>query len=181
MSFGSSHVLRVPVSARDHVLGSLDAPLVLLEYGDFECPYCGAAHAAVKQLQRQLRDELAFVFRNFPLTSAHPHALHAAEAAEAAGAQGVYWPMHDQLFEHQRFLDDANLVRLADAVGVADVERFVVDLQEHRHLQRIRDDLSSGARSGVNGTPTFFINGVRHDGGYDPASLLPALAAAARV
>jgi protein-disulfide isomerase len=181
MSFGKPHVLSVPASARDHVAGSLDAPVVLVEYGDYECPFCGAAHLVVKELQRRLGDDLAFVFRNFPLTSAHPHALRAAEAAEAAGVQARYWPMHDELYEHQQYLDDASLVRHAVAVGVAHVDRFVADLEEHRHLARIRDDLSSGARSGVNGTPTFFINGVRHEGGYDLESLMTALALAARV
>jgi protein-disulfide isomerase len=181
MLFGTSHVLSVPASARDHVMGSLDAPVVLVEYGDYECPHCGAAHVAVKEVQRRLGEDLAFAFRNFPITGAHPHALRAAEAAEAAGVQALFWPMHDRLFEHQQMLDDASLVRHAVAVGVADVERFVADLEEHRHLARIRDDLSSGARSGVNGTPTFFINNVRHEGGYDPESLMTALALAAQV
>jgi protein-disulfide isomerase len=170
--------LTVPVSERDHIAGSVDAPLVLVEYGDYECPYCGAAHGVVKEVQRHLGPDLAFVFRNFPLAGAHPHAVRAAEAAEAAGAQGRFWPMHDRLFEHQHLLDDESLVRHAIAVGVGDVQRFVDDLVEHRHLARIREDLASGARSGVNGTPTFFINGVRHDGGYSFASLMQALAAA---
>jgi protein-disulfide isomerase len=175
---GNGHHLTVPVSERDHIAGSLDAPIVLVEYGDYECPFCGAAHFSVKEVQRRLGPDLAFVFRNFPIVGAHPHALRAAEAAEAAGAQGRFWPMHDRLFEHQHLLDDESLVRHAVAVGVEDMERFVRELAEHRYLPRIREDLASGARSGVNGTPTFFINGVRHDGGYDVASLMQALLAA---
>jgi protein-disulfide isomerase len=167
--------LTVPVSQRDHIAGALDAPLTLVEYGDYECPYCGAARAVVKQIQREFGRDLAFVFRNFPLVDAHPHALQAAEAAEAADAQERFWPMHDRLFEHQDLLDDRSLVRHAGAVGVDDLERFVTDLTEHRHLERIREDLESGAHSGVNGTPTFFINGVRHDGAYDLETTLQAL------
>jgi protein-disulfide isomerase len=173
-----SQLLTVPVTASDHVAGSLDAPLLLLEYGDYECPYCGTAHVVVKEIQRRLGPDLAFAFRNFPLAGAHPHSVRAAEAAEAAGGQERFWPMHDQLFEHQNMLDDGSVLRYAVAAGVADLDRFVKDLAEHRYLPRIRADLASGARSGVNGTPTFFINGVRHDGGYDTASLMQGLSAA---
>jgi protein-disulfide isomerase len=172
------HVLTVPVGERDHIQGSLDAPVVMVEYGDYECSFCGAAHLVVKELQRQFGDELAFVFRNFPLVTVHPHALDAAEAAEAANAQGRFWPMHDRLFEHQHALEDESLVEHAVALGL-DVERFVADLAEQRHLPRIREDLSSGARSGVNGTPTFFVNGIRHESGNDLASLSAAITAAA--
>jgi protein-disulfide isomerase len=168
------HRLAVPVSSRDHIQGPPDAPLELVEYGDYECPFCGAAHHVVKEIQARLGDELAFVFRNFPLVSAHPHALRAAEAAEAAGAQDRFWSMHNRLFEHQDALDDESLLHHAIAVGV-EPERFVADLAEHCHLGRIREDLASGARSGVNGTPTFFVNGIRHDGGADPVALMHAL------
>ena len=178
MVMQSPPMLTVPVSERDHVAGTTNAPLQLVEYGDYECPYCGAAHGVVKEIQRRLGRDLAFVFRNFPLVSAHPHALIAAEAAEAAGAQGRFWPMHDRLFEHQHLLDERSLVRHALAVGVPDMERFAGDLKDHRYVPRIRDDLASGARSGVTGTPTFFVNGVRHDGGHDAASLMQALLAA---
>jgi protein-disulfide isomerase len=178
MAINVPQPLTVPVSERDHIARSIDAPLMLVEYGDYECPYCGAAHVVVKEIQRRLGRDLAFVFRNFPLVGAHPHAVRAAEAAEAADAQDRFWPMHDQLFEHQPMLDDESLVRHAIAVGIQDIERFMEDLAEHRHLARIQEDLASGARSGVDGTPTFFINGLRHDGGYDMASLIQALAAA---
>jgi protein-disulfide isomerase len=178
MKLGAPQLLTVPATVSDHVAGSLDAPLLLLEYGDYECPHCGAAHAVVKEIQRRLGPELAFVFRNFPIAGAHPHAVRAAEAAEAADGQERFWPMHDQLFEHQNMLDDRSVLRYAAAAGVADLDRFVRDVAEHRYLPRIRADLASGARSGVNGTPTFFINGVRHDSGYDVASLMQGLSAA---
>ena len=174
------HLLTVPVSERDHVEGSLDAPMTLVEYGDYQCPYCGAAHPIVKQVRAALGDQLAFVFRHFPLVSAHPYALIAAEAAEAAGAQGQFWPMHDRLYQNQHALDPQNLVLHAAALDL-DVERFVNDLEAHRHLPRVREDLASGARSGVNGTPTFFVNGVRHEGAYDVESLIAALTETARV
>jgi protein-disulfide isomerase len=178
MTMQSPPLLAVPVSDRDHVAGTINAPTQLVEYGDYECPYCGAAHVVVNEIRRRLGGDLAFVFRNFPLVSAHPHALIAAEAAEAAGVQGKFWPMHDRLFEHQQLLDARSVVAHALAVGVPDMERFVEDLEGHRYVPRIREDLASGARSGVNGTPTFFVNGVRHDGGYDEKSLTQALLAA---
>jgi protein-disulfide isomerase len=174
MSYAEPHLLTVPVSQRDHIQGSLDAPMTLVEYGDYQCPYCGAAYPIVKEVQRALGDRLAFVFRHFPLVSAHPYALIAAEAAEAAGAQGQFWPMHDRLYEHQNELDPLSLEKHAAVLGL-DLERFVEDLATHRHVPRIREDLASGARSGVNGTPTFFVNGARHEGAYDAASLIAAL------
>jgi protein-disulfide isomerase len=180
MTIDSPQLLTVPVSDHDHVRGSLDAPLVLVEYADFECPYCGAAYGELQVVQRELGDQLALVFRNFPLVQSHRHALQAAEAAEAAGAQDRFWPMHDLLFEHQDALDRASLVEYATAVGVADVGRFVRDLDDHRYVDRIRADLESGDASGVQGTPTFFINGVRHEGSFDSGSLLRALADAGR-
>ena len=174
MVSSESHRLTVPVSERDHIQGAIDAPMTLVEYGDYQCPYCGLAYPMVKEVQRTLADRLAFVFRHFPLVAVHPHALIAAEAAEAAGAQGRFWPMHDRLFEHQDALDPRSLIAHASALGL-DVARFVEDLEAHRHLPRIRDDLESGSRSGVNGTPTFFVNGVRHEGAYDAESLIAAL------
>jgi protein-disulfide isomerase len=132
----------------------------------------------VQALEHQLGDLLCFVFRNFPLTSVHPHAQHAAEAAEAAGAQGEFWAMHDCLFEHQAALDDPHLLQYASALGL-DVVRFNQEMTEHLYAARIREDFLSGVRSGVNGTPTFFINGVRYEGAHDLPSLLAALIAAA--
>jgi len=169
-----SPMLTVPVSERDHVRGPATAPLTLLEYGDYECPFCGAAHPIVKEVERLLEGDLRFAYRHFPLSQIHPHAYQAAEAAEAAGAQGRLWEMHDQLFEHQDRLDISDLITYADALGL-DLTRFVHDLETHAHAPRLREDFLSGVRSGVNGTPTFFVNGVRHNGGYDLPSLVEAL------
>ena len=147
---------------RDHILGPADAPVTLVEYGDFECPFCARSYPAVKQIRRELGDRLRFVFRHFPRPE-HPHARHAAEAAEAAAAQGHFWHMHDMLFEHQRALEDKDLVGYAAAIGL-DVDRFEHDLTTHVYLERVHADLQSAARNGVHGTPTFFINGVKHEG-----------------
>jgi protein-disulfide isomerase len=178
MSTHTPH-LTVPVSERDHIRGSVTAPLTLLEYGDFECPYCGAAHPILEEVRALLGPRSRFVYRHFPLTNVHPHAESAAEAAEAAGAQGRFWEMHDRLFEHQDALEDEDLVGHADALGL-DVERFVEELADGVHAPRVRQDFLSGVRSGVNGTPSFYINGVRYNGQYDLASLLAALEAALR-
>src|SRR6266478_4479637 len=155
--------LTLPVGQRDHWQGPENAPVTLLEYGDYQCPYCGQAYPIVKELQRRLGDRLSFVFRNFPLTQIHQHAQQAAEAAEAAGAQDKFWEMHDALFEHQRALDDKHLKEYAAKLGL-DEARFSREMAEHSYAARLREDLLSGARSGVNGTPTFFINGERYDG-----------------
>jgi len=161
----------------DHALGPPTAPVTLLEYGDYECPYCGQAHFVVKELQRELGRTLRFVYRHFPLSMVHPHAQRAAEAAEAAGAQGKFWDMHDMLFENQHALDDYNLVLYATALDL-DVSRFTDDLATHAHLDRIGEDFRRGARNGVNGTPTFMVNGVRHDGPFDLISLMESVSAA---
>ena len=168
--------LKPPVSANDHVQGRAKAPVTIVEYGDYECPYCGEAYPITKALQERLGDQLRFVFRNFPLAEAHPHAEHAAEAAEAAGAQGKFWEMHDLLYEKQDALEDEDLLRYAKALHL-DVPRFVKDMEEHRYADRVREDFSSGVRSGVNGTPSFFINGARHDGPFDERSLMAAIEA----
>jgi len=163
-----------PINERDHLRGSPDAPVVLVEYGDFECPHCGAAYGVVKKLEQDLPDTLAVVFRQFPLVNVHPHAQLAAEAAEAAGAQGRFWKMHDLLFEHQDALAPADLVKYATALHL-DLKRFAGDLSGHTFLPKIQDDMKGGLESGVKGTPTFFINGVLHRGGYDEASLLASI------
>jgi protein-disulfide isomerase len=167
--------LSVPVGERDHIQGPISAPVQLVEYGDYECPYCGMAHPIVKSIQARMRDQLQFAFRHFPLRTIHPHAERAAEAAEAAGAQGKFWPMHDMLYEHQDALDDTSLLSYAAALDL-DVTKFATELREHVWAARVREDFMSGARSGVNGTPTFFINGVRHDGPFDFETLFAALA-----
>jgi len=171
--------LALPVGERDHAQGPAHAPVTLVEYGDYECPHCGRAYPIVKEVQRRLGSTLRFVFRNFPLNESHPHAQHAAEAAEGAGAQGRFWEMHDSLFEHQRALDDQHLVGYAKALGL-DPVAFEHDLRAHTHKTRVREDFLSGVRSGVNGTPTFFINGVRFDDSWDPDTLTEALTAAAQ-
>jgi protein-disulfide isomerase len=163
---------------RDRIQGSPDAAVTLVEYGDYQCPYCGAAYPIVKEVQARMGDRLRFVFRNFPITTSHPHAEHAAEAAEAAAAQGRFWEMHDHLYEHQRQLTDADLHRYAEDLGL-DAERFDNELAQHVHEQRVREDFMSGVRSGVNGTPTFYIDGKRHDASYDLEALLDALERAA--
>src|SRR3981189_1404012 len=147
---------------RDHILGPSDAPVTLVEYGDFECPFCARSYPAVQQIRRELGDRLRFAYRHFPRPE-HPHARHAAEAAEAAAAQGHFWDMHDMLFEHQRALEDKDLVGYAALIGL-DVDRFEHDLTTHVYLERVHADLQSAARNGVHGTPTFFINGVKHEG-----------------
>ena len=169
-----AHRLTVPVTDRDHVRGDLGARFTLVEYGDYECPYCRAAHPVVQEVEQRLNGQLCFAYRHFPIVNAHPHAVRAAEAAEAAGAQGRFWAMHDRLFETMMGLADETLVRLAVQIGL-DARRFVADLTANQYLDRIREDMSSGARSGVNGTPTFFVNGLRHDGPHDAVSLIAAL------
>jgi protein-disulfide isomerase len=171
--------LTPPVGPRDHARGDPDAPLTLVEYGDYQCPYCGQAQLVVLGVEKLLGPKLRFVFRNFPLAQAHPHAPLAAEAAEAAGAQGKFWEMHDRLFLHQEELDPPSLVRHAKYVGL-DLPRFEADLASHKFQPRVAEDFKSGVRSGVNGTPTFFVNGERYDGTWGSvktfgAELLSAL------
>jgi protein-disulfide isomerase len=174
---GDSPRLALPVAARDHVQGSPGASVTLVEYGDYECPYCGAAYPIVKQVQKKMGSKLRFVFRNFPLANMHPHALRAAEAAEVVGAQGKFWEMHDALYEHQAALEDDDLAGYALRLGVAK-ETFATELRRPVYGDRVREDFASGVRSGVNGTPTFYINGLRHNGSYELAVLLAAVKSA---
>jgi protein-disulfide isomerase len=166
--------LALPIAGRDHIQGPIDAPMTLLEYGDYECPYCGEAHYVVKTLQKRLGHRLCFAFRNFPLVNSHPHAEHAAEAAEAADAQGKIWEMHDVLFENQRALDDQNIEEYAAALDL-DADRLIREVLAGEHIERIREDLQAGRRAGVGGTPTFFINGVLYEGEPEVESLIEAL------
>ncbi len=170
--------LTVPVGKRDHVLGPATAPVTMVEYGDFECPHCGQAYFVVRSLMERVGRQMRFVFRHFPLSTVHPHAELAAEGAEAAVSQGKFWEMHSLLFEHQEALDAESLAMDAAAIGL-EVPRFISELAGRVHAPRVREDFSSGVRSGVNGTPTFFINGLRHDGGYDFESLREAIETAA--
>jgi protein-disulfide isomerase len=172
-------VLTMPVAEdRDHIQGPADAAVTLVQYGDYECPYCGEAYPIIKEVQARLGDSLRFVFRNFPITTSHPHAERAAEVAEAAAAQGKFWEMHDLLYENQRRLRDEDLHTYAERLGL-DVELFDKEMADHAHAERVREDFMSGVRSGVNGTPTFYINGVRHDDSYETEVLLDALEQAA--
>jgi protein-disulfide isomerase len=164
----------LPIPGRDHIQGPVDAPIQLVEYGDYECPYCGQAYPVVKAIQERLGNRLCFAFRNFPLTNMHPHAEGAAEAAEAAGEQARFWEMHDLLYENQEALEVEDLAKYAADLGL-DARRLIGEVEAEAHLSRIREDFHSGVRNGVNGTPTFFINGVRYDGPTDPESMLAYL------
>jgi protein-disulfide isomerase len=166
--------LTVPVGKDDHVLGPADAPVTLVEYGDYQCPGCGAAYPMVKAIMKRLGTKLRFVFRNMPLNEIHPNAELAAEAAEAAAAQGKFWEMHDALYEHQEQLGPDLVTRIAKRLNL-DMPRFQEDLASRRFRDHVKRDFSGGVRSGVNGTPTFFIDGVRYDGTLDEQSLESAL------
>jgi len=161
----------------DHVRGAEDAPVTLVEYGDYQCPYCGQAEIVVRELLDSFGDELRYVWRHLPLVDVHPSAQRAAEAAEAAAAQGRFWDMHDRLLTHQDELSPRDLRAHAEALGL-DVERFVEDLRTREHAERVADDVHSADASGVTGTPTFFVNGQRHQGAYDSDTLSRAVSAA---
>jgi protein-disulfide isomerase len=159
--------LTMPVDpGRDHIQGPENAPVTLVEYGDFQCPHCEEAYPIVKSIQKQMGSTLRFVFRHFPITDSHPDAAHAAEASEAAAAQGKFWEMHAMLFEHQDDLGRRALHAYAQEIEL-DVKRFDDEMKAHVYAERVREDVSAGARSGVNGTPTFFINGERYDMPWD--------------
>jgi protein-disulfide isomerase len=175
-----STYLTPPLGDRDHVLGPPDAPVTLVEYGDYECPYCGMAHSIVGSILQRMGDSMRLAYRHFPLTQLHPHAQHAAEMAEAAGSRGKFWAMHDMLFQNQDALEDEDLISYAAQLGIhPDWAAHALDT--HMFAPRVREDFMSGVRSGVNGTPTFFINGVRHDEPWDEPTLLEALLSAAPV
>jgi protein-disulfide isomerase len=171
-------VLDPPVSELDHAEGPAGARITLVEYADFECPSCADAFRVLQQVKPAFGPNLRFVFRHFPLRASHPHALAAAKAAEAADAQGKFWPMYERLFQHQTQLTDTDLRHHARKLGL-DLERFERDIGSRLAEVRILEDLASGARSGVNGTPSFFIHGERYRGPLDRASLIDALARAA--
>ena len=168
--------LRPPLGPGDHVLGAPDARIMLVEYGDYECPYCGQVHPIVSALQRELGEDLCVAFRHFPMGQAHPHATRAAQAAEAAGLQGRFWEMHDLLFENQDRLEEPYLRRYAERLGL-DLHRFDRDIESEEVAAKVRSDFLSGARSGVNGTPTFFVNGERYDGSWALPEFLAYLVA----
>ena len=172
--------LKPPVNDDDHVAGPSDAPVTLVEYGDYQCPHCRRAHPRIKALQRQFGERMRFVFRNVPLAEMHPDAMHAAQAAESVAASSgddAFWKMHDAIYDHQQddedALDDRHLAQYASDVG-ATGEKVLEDLGEERFVERVRADFMSGVRSGVNGTPTFFINGVRYEGDWTTVATFAA-------
>jgi protein-disulfide isomerase len=171
--------LAKPADDTDHVLGPADAPVTLVEYGDFQCPHCRTAHFYLKNVLATMGDDMRFVFRHMPLTQVHPMAQPAAEAAEAAGEQGKFWPMHDLIYENQDMLSPALLTRLGQRLGL-DMQRFTDDMASHRFLPEVKEDFMSAVRSGAAGTPSFFINGEPYEGGFDDESLIDALRFAAQ-
>ena len=165
--------LAVPVSAKDHIEGSADAPVTLVEYGDFQCPSCGQAAPLVKKLQKHFGDKLRFVFRNFPLEM-HPWAEHAAEAAEFAGAHNKFWEMHDALFKHQSNLADTALVKMVKELGLP-ADELGKALADGKYAAKVKADFDGGVKSGVTGTPMFYLNGQRYDDAYDYDTIAAAI------
>jgi protein-disulfide isomerase len=158
--------LKIPVSTTDHVQGNLDADLVIVEYGDYQCPYCGAAYPVLKKLLKKFSREVKFVFRNFPLSEMHEYALSAAIAAEAASLQDKFWEMHDAIYENQENLDDLYLFKLAEKIGL-NMEKFKSDIQKEELNDRVDADFQGGVISGVNGTPSFYVNATKFNGGAE--------------
>jgi len=167
--------LAVPVTARDHARGPQSAPVTLVEYGDFQCPHCGSAYPVVAQLQQRFGDRLRFVFRHFPLTNVHPQAQPAAEASEWAAAQGKFWEMHDGLYQQQKDLSEPRLLSLAEQLEL-DTASLARTLKEHLFFARVKEDFLGGIKSGVKGTPAFFLDDTRHQG--DASTLAAAIEAA---
>jgi protein-disulfide isomerase len=171
--------LAVPLGEDDHTLGPPTATVTLVEYGDYQCPFCRAAQPVVAQLLALHGDDILFAYRHFPLTQIHPYAFDAALAAEAAGAQGAFWPMHELLFANQPRFEPHHLLTYARSLGL-DLDLFATDLEQRRHEPKVRADFIGGVRSGVNGTPTFFVDGVRHNGPNDLPTLLGVIRAELR-
>lgn len=169
--------LKVPVTPKDHIQGDEHALVTLVEYGDYECPFCGMVYPVIKALQKHYGKKLRFVFRNFPLLEAHPHAEMAAEAAEYAGDHGRFWDMHDQIYENQQDLEPELLLQLAEYLELS-VDDLEAAIEDKAYEAEIKKDFMGGVRSGVNGTPTFFINDERYNGSYDYESLVSAIDAA---
>lgn len=167
-------MLAIPVRAEDHVEGPADAPVTLVEYGDYQCPHCGHAHPIIKRVQKHFGSKLCFVFRNFPLNQIHPNAEAAAETAEFAGSFGKFWEMHDGIFDKQSRLDDELLLGLAKRLELSQ-DKLRQALEDGTFTPRVEADFLGGVRSGVNGTPTFFINGERHDGSFEFEDLVAAI------
>ena len=158
--------LKLTVSNADHAQGNMDADLVVVEYGDYQCPYCGAAYPILKTLMSQFGDQIKFVFRNFPLSEMHQYARAAALAAEAAGLQGKFWEMHDAIYENQRALNEMLLMKLAEKLEL-NLPQFEEDIKSSKLAEKVDADFESGVMSGVNGTPSFYVNGKKFDGGAE--------------
>lgn len=167
-------VLKIPVTQEDHIQGDDNAAITLVEYGDYECPYCGLAYPIVKRIQKHFGKRLRFVFRNFPLVESHPHAGQAALAAEFAATQQKFWEMHDALYENQEALDLSNLLTYGQTLGLAEAE-LKSAIENETFAEKIKNDFMGGIKSGVNGTPSFFINGTRHNGSFNYDDLVAAL------
>jgi len=167
-------MLKVPVTPEDHIQGTENAPITLVEYGDYECPYCGAAYPIVKQIQKHFGKRLRFVFRNFPIVESHPHAGIAAMTAEFASTHNKFWEMHDLLYENQEYLDMPNLHTYAKSLDLSTAD-LQTAIENETFDNKIESDFIGGVRSGVNGTPSFFINGIRHNGSFEYEALLIAL------
>jgi protein-disulfide isomerase len=168
-------MLKVPVTPRDHILGPAHAQVTLIEYGDYECPHCAAAHPVVQSVLEHFGDRVRFVFRHFPLSQIHPNAESAAESAEFCGAHGRFWQMHDGIYSNQDQLGIPLLYALANALGLDEAELRKA-LVNGTYAEKVKSDFLGGVRSGVNGTPSFFINGRRHDGSYAFSDLISAVA-----
>lgn len=166
--------LKPPVSKEDHIQGSFQAPVILLEYGDFQCPHCGAAYPVVKEIQKHFGKQLALVFRHFPLSESHPFAKLAAVASEAANRQGKFWEMHDLIYENQARLGPRAFIVMAENLNL-DLKIFQLDLKDQSLSDKVESNFESGILSGVNGTPTFYINGVQHYGTYEYQVLSEAI------
>jgi len=169
--------LKPPVSEQDHLKGDLHAPVILVEYGDFQCPHCGHAYPIVKQIEKDFKDKMGFVFRHFPLAEIHPFAQAAAVASEAAANQGKFWQMHALIFENQQSLGLEMLLRLAESLKL-DMKIFGHDFKDPKLFKKVEDQFESGILSGVNGTPSFYINGVKYEDSYDYESLARAISEA---
>jgi formate-nitrite transporter family protein len=171
--------LITPVNEQDHVRGPYDAPVTLVEYGDFQCEHCAAMYPVLMDLLDEVGEQVRFVYRHFPLSQSHPNAQQAAEASEAAASQGSFWEMHDMLFTNQDALDEMSLRNYAEKIGL-DADQYDREMESEMHAEKVREDFMSGVHSGVNGTPTFFINGERYDGRMDKAGLKKAISRAAQ-
>lgn len=168
--------LTISINSNDHILGNPNATIELVEYGDYECPFCGRAYPIVKDIKQKLDGDIKFVFRNFPLSKIHPHAFMAAVATEAASLQGKFWEMHDIVFENQKSLETESILSFAHVLGL-DTDQFQDDIQDRRLIEKVEKDFESGLRSGVNRTPTFFINGEKFEGDWTRGELLEYLKA----